>query len=59
MPNAIDPQRDRRTLNVLLEMARLDALEARSPGDKHRARTQQNELLDDWLRVLGRPADVS
>ena len=58
MPDALGTERDRRVLNVLLEMARLDAMEARSPAAKHHARRQADELLDDWLKNYGRPTDA-
>lgn len=57
MREAIDSDRDRRTLTVLLEMARLDALEARDLKGLLRARKEADELLDDYLRIFGRPAE--
>ena len=55
-PAPRDPERERRTLRVLLEMARLDAIEARNLRDKTRARRDADDLLDEWLTHYGRPA---
>jgi hypothetical protein len=54
----VDAEQERRTLRVLLEMARLDGTEARSPAAKTRARQEQDELLDEWLNLYGRPVDA-
>ena len=55
-PTVDETRMDDRTLTVLLEMARLDAIDARSPGDKMRARRETDDLLDEWLERHGRPA---
>jgi hypothetical protein len=52
----IDERMDDRTLRVLLDMARIDAIDARKPADKIAARRSADDLLDEWLTRFGRPA---
>lgn len=54
----VDPETERRTLNVLLEMARIDYAEARSPRAQVQARLDADKLLDEYLSRYGRPAET-
>lgn len=54
----VDPEMERRSLNVRLQMARIDYAEARSPRAQVQARADADKLLDEYLTRYGRPAET-